>query len=499
MACRIHLGLIALLASAACAAGVAPASAQAPAASPVTAASVFGEARAAASELPPLLATRELEYIAGDELLAEPKLALPDFRQLYQAVQLWPTQTDTAPERAGTDLRSDVEDDAIEVFARQGRFDQALSWAANYSSGSPGDGGTPVSWVYDVIIIDMLRRGDFGQVDEALRQCVSGGNCFPFHGAATALDAAKLPEPERFAIATEGVQAAAGATAFIPMRDSATFLAAVHSAFPGMDSEVGDAIASLLHNLKVNAGQHRDLQPGDSRVGSELLAILSDIDPEYAEELRAQYPAASTARQPPRIVLYASPTGKIVGAGGPDAAIALSQLAARDPAGAISGALGFHDKGMRFGALANVALALAASRPELARQTAADAYALLDKDMAMAATGATGKLAQAYAKLGDPARSAEVAGLALQAADTHAQQAESQYDLSTLAGQAAAERGPSLPSALLTFTYRLVATVQPGLALAAARACECPVMKALVLAKIAVGMTPAGTKPEPYN
>ncbi|MGH9486070.1 MAG: hypothetical protein ACRD04_00565 [Terriglobales bacterium] len=482
--------MVALLAGAACLIAAAPCRAQGPAPPAATAATVFTEAKAVASKLPPLLAAKELEYIAHDELIAEPKLALPGLRQLYEMVQQWPTQTDTAPERARTELRGDIEDDAIEAFAQEGMFEQALTWAASYSPGR--DAETPASWAYDVVINDMLERGDLGQVEEAIRQSVSGGGWFPFGGAATALAAVKLPWSERLAIATEGVQAAAAATAPLPMGDTPVFLTAVHSAFPGMDSQVEDAIESLLHNLNAYTGQHRNFQPRDSRTGSQLLALLSDIDTEQEEELRAQYPAASTSRPPPHIVLYASPTGKIVGAGGPNPLNALSELAARDPAGAMSGALGLRDKEARFGALAAVALTLATGKPDRARKAAADAYALLDKDMAMAATSATATLAQAYAKLGVPGRSAEVAGRALQAADTLAEQAESQYDLSTLAGQAEVEEGLLLPSLILTVAYRQVATVWPAQALAAARACDCPVMKALVLSGIAVGLTPVG-------
>ncbi len=495
MGCRIQLGRVALLVGAACMVGAAPASGQAPAKGAATVGSVFAEAKAAASQLPSLLEAKELEIIARDELLADPKLALPDFRALYQMVQSWPTEADTAPERARTNLRSDVQEYAIGAFAQEGKFGQALTWAANYS---PESDGTPVSWVYDGIMIEMLKQGDFGQVAAALRQCVSGGSCFPFVGAATSLDAAKLPELERRAIAIEGVGAAAGATDSIQMRGTVKFLPAVHSAFPDMDSQVEDAIISLLHNLKTDAEQHSSHQSNDARAGSELLALLSDIDPERTGELRAQYPAASTARPPPNVVLYASPAGKILGVGGPNPVIGLRELAARDPGGAMSGALSLRDKSARFGSLAAVALALAAGKSARARQAADDAYAMLDKDMAQAATAATATLAQAYAKLGVPGRSAEVAGLALQVADTHAQQGESQYDLSTLAGQAAAERGLTLPSLFLSLTYMQVATVLPAPALAAARACECPVMKPLLLAKIAVGMTPAGMKPEPY-
>lgn len=265
-----------------------------------------------------------------------------------------------------------------------------------------------------------------------------------------------------------------------------------------MDGATESAVLDLLRGAHADAIAH----PGgraavDARAGSLLLGLLAELDPARAPEARLEFPAAAGASSPGGLIYRTTPDGKISGAGlgeTPDAT--LTSMAKTDPERALAGASALRDTDLRFAALAGIAEATAEARPALAAQAANEAYGLLDAGVAQAETGYTANLAHAYVLLGDRARGAEVASRALDAADTHAQQAEAQYDLTDPEAVAKLMQQLLLPAETLTYTYAAVASFMPRLAIRHARGCQCQVVKPLMLAKIAHNLA-APAAPEP--
>jgi hypothetical protein len=135
--------------------------------------------------------------------------------------------------------------------------------------------------------------------------------------------------------------------------------------------------------------------------------------------------------------------------------------------------------------LAGIADALAKGRPALAAPAADRAYALLNKNVALAETGFAVQLGEAFARLGDAGRSSEVTGIALGAADVHAREAEAQYDLASGNGIAEAVAHIDLAALGLSLPYQLAAAYDPADALRHARACKCRLARPLILANLA--------------
>ncbi len=423
-------------------------------------------------------------------MIAAPQQGLRDYRAVYQQVHAWPALAGTAAEKMRTALRFIGEAEAIEAFASQGKFSQALVWLEQYQ---PGDNGeTTAGEAYSDVIVDMLAKKDFAQVPSAFQQCHEEGDDFPFEGGATALEAEGLLPLQRMAIARAGLEVAGSAA---DVRPAALFLAQVHRVYPGLDSESEDAILSLLRHAHANAVANPSMAAVDRRGGALLLSILEQIDAQSAEEARAEFPAASQTNPDGAPVIYASPAGKVIGAGsGPEAPAQISELAPSDPDGALADAAKLISEEQRFGALAGIAQALARAHPRRAARAAGEAYGLIDDDIAQADTGYMADLAQAYSLLGAPGRAAEVAGRALDAADAHAAQAEAGYDLSDPDAVARLAGQLLLPAVGLSYPYAEVAEFLPRLALAHARDCNCKVLKPLVLARLAEALTPAGAK-----
>lgn len=451
---------------------------------------IFGEARAAAANLPPLLAARELGMIDQDEMVAIPKQGLKDFKALYLKVSQWQTGGSSTADKAHVDIQALEETNAIEAYANASHFEEALAWLQQLHE--PSSAAQTNGMVYSHVVIQMLVHKQFPQVQAALRQCASEGAGYPYEGAATALDADQLPELQRMSIASQGLAAPAGPEDVHP---AAIFFGAVVHTFPAMAGQVESAMFALLASLKADSAAHRERSVVDARGGSMLLSVLDQFDPERAQAARIQYPAAAGANFGGGAVYQTSPAGQVTGMRlGQSLPSRLSQLAANDPEGAIAGATSLADRDSRFAALAGIAQQLAKSRPQMAEQSASQAFGLLDKDVAAAETGYTANLADVFHDLGDVEKANQVAEVALSAADAHAQQAEEQFDLSTPEAVAKVTHDLLLPAVALSYPYDDLAPNFPSLALQHARGCECKVAKPLILAKIAEGMTPAGAK-----
>jgi hypothetical protein len=177
-------------------------------------------------------------------------------------------------EKARVRVALSVESAAIEAFAQQGEFNQALKWLANYDPGNQL-GGWP-DWVYGQVILQMLAQRQYGEVQPAISQCTAEGDGFPFWGAATAIAPGGLPWLERSELASQGLQAAGSTRQVV---HAARFLAAVHAAFPGMDSAVEDAIVSELRFAASDMARHPNDSENDERGGTQLLALLGQINP----------------------------------------------------------------------------------------------------------------------------------------------------------------------------------------------------------------------------
>jgi hypothetical protein len=451
-----------------------------PAGSQLDPAGIFRQAKTAANALPPLLAVKELEFIANEELSGAPGEALVDFRDLYDRVSQWPDVRDTAAQKARVELQLEVEESAIEAYAKRGRFAQALKWLETYDPGNRL-GGWP-DWAYGQVILQMLVQHHSDQVSAAIAQCMSEADGFPFSGADTAVSADALPYLERLEIATEGVQSASTTPQTI---HAAKFLMQVHSTFPGLDSSVEDAAISQLRHSQADALRHPRNAEADRAGGSLLLVLVGELDPSRAASLRSEYPSASTEPSSHGVIELSS-GGRVLGAGvGRGVASDLIATSSGQPGAALRRAASITDKDTRFAALAGIANSLAKSNPARANQAAGRAYLLLDKDVALAETGFSVELAQAFQTLGDESRSREVASVALDAADQHAHDAESQADISTDEGVERLVSQLNLASIGLSVPYQLVAEFEPAAALQHASACECKVMKPLLLANIA--------------
>lgn len=449
---------------------------------------LFQQARAAAAGLPPLLAEKELEMIASDELVALPTRSLRDFRVIYAVVHLWPTGSDTTVAKARTKLRYEIEAAAIEAFAKRGDFKQALQWAAAYDPGNQNRGYP--DWVYSQIILQMLFHRDFAEVESAFEQCANEGDGFPYLAGATAIGATVLPEMQRLEMARAGLQSAG---AQVQADHAARFLMAVHSTFPEMDSQVEDSILGLLQTMSSELKEHRAYAGAYSKAGAELSGLLNQIDATRAEATRARYPN-----------LFAGYSGGVeeISGGGSVAGFALQPGIVRQlyfesssaPDAALAGAAAIRDKSERFAALAEIADAVSAAHPAQAAGAAESAYALLDDDVAAAETGFVVNLAHAYLSLGDRGRAAEIAEAALAAADRHVEQSAAQFDVSTPEGAAKMVHDLPLAAGALTYEYNRVATFLPAAAVRHALACKSDIIKPLALAKVAEGMTAAGAR-----
>lgn len=459
-----------------------------------SAAAIFKEAKADAAQLATLLAVREAKFIADDELPGEPEQALSDYKALYNEVHSWPVATGTAVQKAQTDLRFIVEQWAIETYARRGKFKQALAWLQSYDPGNLNN--EDPAWEYGYVIRIMLANRDYAQVQTAFSQCRGESDGFSFFGAAKAVGATELPELQRMELAREGIRAAA--TAAPNVEHAARFLDAVHNAFPEMDGGVEDAAIALLAGAHADAAQQRDHTAADERGSARLLALLDQLAPDRAAELKARYPADVAAPTNNGIIMLSS-TGKVEGvAVGQDPPHKLSALAASDLDGALAGAVGLTNKNTRFAALAEIAKVSVKAHPQRAAQAADEAYALLDKDVAASESGYVGELGHAYAQLGQPDRAQELADMALDDVNQSAANIEGQWDLSSPEGVARVEEHLVIPSAIVAAEYHAVAAFLPAVALGHARACDCQVLQPLILAAIAESLSPAGAKARAY-
>lgn len=451
---------------------------------------IFRQARTEAAQLPALLAARELGLIASDEIVATPSQGLKDYRALYDQVHAWQTGGDSLMEQARASVRWFEEQDAIDAFAEQGKFKQALAWLAEYHPGESA--GQTVGMVCSRLINQMLAHQQFQQATAAIRQCTQGGDTFPFDGAATALAAQPSPEMDRMSIALDGTEAASSAV-YVPA--ASRFLAAVHAAFPRMDEQVENAILALLSHARKDARSHPEHATPDRRGAAMLLALLDGFDPQAAQAAKIQFPAAASASFGGGLIYETSPRGKVTGASiGRPIENRLDDMAASDPERAMNGAAKIKNKDERFAALAGIAYQAAHSRPVLAGNAADQAYELLDSDVAAAETGFAANLANAYAVLGVMGRASDAAGIVLDAADLHAVQAEDQFDLSTPDGIANLSNNLILPAVAISYPYANLASHFPRLVLQHAHNCECAVLRPLVLAKLAEGMTAAGAR-----
>lgn len=458
--------------------------------SKVSAQQVFTEARAAAANLPPLLAARELGMIAQDETVALPEQGLKDFKALYAEVSRWQTGGSSTLDTAQAYVQALEETNTIEAYAHAAQFQQALAWLQHLNE--PNSAAQTNGMVYSDVIIQMLAQRDFPEVRAAFQQAAREGADFPYSGAATALDAVQLPALQRMSIANQGLAAPPDPEDVHP---AAIFFGAVVRTFPSMAGQVESAILALLASVKADATAHHHRSVVDARGGSMLLAVLDQFDPEQAQTARTDYPAAAGASFGGGAVYQTSPAGHVTGITlGQSLPSQLSHMAADNPAGALAGAADLKDKDSHFAALAGIAQQLAKSRPQMAAEAASQAYQLLDNDVAAAEAGYTANLANAFHDLGDYEKAQQVAGVALEAADAHAQQAEEQFDLSTPEAVAKVTHDLLLPAVALSYPYDELAPRFPGLTLQHARNCQCKVAQPLILAKIAEGMTPAGAK-----
>ncbi|MGH9488620.1 MAG: hypothetical protein ACRD04_13655 [Terriglobales bacterium] len=454
---------------------------------------LFQQAETAARQLPDLLSTRELAMIAGDEAVATPTQGLKDYRNLYAQVHAWPVNDDTPVLKERTRLWFQIEEFAIEAYAEQGKFKQAIRWLAAYDPGNMHHESP--AWSYGVVIRDMLQRQEFAGASAAFQQCTEENDGFSFYGAGAAIGNPGLGEMERLGLASAGISAAAGAVDNILL--AARFLADVHTAFPDMDGEVEDAALALLQQAHRAAASNPAHAGSYARGGAHRLALLEQLDPERAATERAAFPAAGGVAANPGIIEL-SPTGQPVGvAAGPGAAVRLGQEATKQPGEALADAAKLNDTNAHFSALAEIALTLAKAHPQHARTAADAANELLDTNVAMAEDGYAVDLAHAYAELLEPGREQDVARQAAAALNTHAQQSEAQMDVSTPEAVANTEKHLFLPSLLSTSEYKNLASFDPADAWAQVQQCRCPILQPLIFAKIAETMTPAGQKAVP--
>jgi hypothetical protein len=453
---------------------------------------LFTRAKSAATDLPSPLAERELEMIAGHEMVAIPELGLADLTKLYEQVHGWPEPMDTAEQKTRTRLRLAIEEDAIEAYASQGKFEQSLKWLEVYDPGNVHQGWP--SSIYSRVMLSMISQHKLALVPDAVRQCMAAGNQFPFAGVTPVIGADALPLEDRLALVRQGLLSAP--TAAPGLITAGRFLAQVHTTFPTMDSQTEDAAIALLAMAQTDLEKNPDHARADEEGGPVVLAVLAELDSDRAQQQRGKYPALATGEGEPLLRHLSSsgrPAGLSVGRGGLPAML---DTAARDPGAAVASAVALRDKNERFASLAVLAKAMAHSHPRDAQQAAADAYDLLDKDVAFAEDGAAIDLAEAYIGLDQAARAAEVAGIALAAGQKHAEDANDQFDLDTPEGVAKGVDSTWIPLIGLSYVFNRAAAFFPGNAIAYAEACHCKVIQPLLFSKIAEAMTPAGAKQE---
>lgn len=455
------------------------------------AATVFDQARAAARNLHGDLSPVVLLRIAFDEEMGARLAAQVDVDAAFAAagdpLPAGPRPSGIA--QAGPDFAfrwlADewVEHEGILLTLRLSGRDHALALARRARS--------PHGALYDQIIsyradrlpatIRFEARADSpipaARIITLAMECRAADGTFPYDAAASALD--KAAEGDwRIPLARLGLSAVPAETDPQAIRSAATFLLVGNRTLPQLSQEFEDAASDLLVRLNQLARARRTPRLAASAV--RLMNVLGQLDPDRAQRIKAEMPWASEPTVP--------------SASGPGQPVAVSSLngdfsskiATADPEETLNAALGLPDPSRRFAILVRFGLAIAETRPDLAREAADALPELRPAEIGDSMRPAANLAVVMYRKLADRTNALALINECLDAAAVQAEAAES--DLANSAPSALAYRESGWLRTAATepwvSTYGIAAEIEPGRAMASAAAAA-PLYAPLALSQVA--------------
>ena len=463
-----------------------------PAAPPNPSQRLFQQAKAGLGPLPAQDRPVVMASIVRLELPLFRQQALADYKTLFQMALDLPTPTPTT--QFYYYLKQQAELGSVIALTRQKQFQAALDLARTAD--------TTRSYLYDWILRGAAGQWPLAKLTDLIQECVQSDGSFPYDGAMAVVKRDKSDVITLHQLLRQIYAAAANQTNLIDFGLTGGFAAlqAGHELAPALDAELETSLTGLITR---SGSQARPINPSGM---SKLLVLLRQVAPNRAQELEAQFPALVQVPPPPSRYYDVGPDGKFRDNLGAPPEETAANLAKTDPAGALAVALGQSDPQHRFSTLSAVALALATSQPQLARQAAHDANAMLSDDFLKVGTVAASAttLAQALNKMGNQAGAHTLLLRLLDVADEKASDFDRIYraaplDAPTGASPSEWENSQVSLGSQLGFApatedsvevYRAAGQLDFVLAAQRAQALPCDVLRPLVEANVAAGWKP---------
>lgn len=392
-------------------AGQAP---QAPPPPPDAGLQLFQQAKTELDALPemdrPMIFARVLEL----ELPHYKQPALDGYRQLFNMARALPGGANSF----SFYTKRQAELGAIVALSEHNDLEAALELARTAD--------VPRAKMYDFILARAAGHWPVARGLDLVQECVQADGSYPYGGALRLAQAAK-DDPITQRALLRGIYAAATHdTDIISFGLDGGFEALTngHEMAPDLDANLETALNAMVTRIG------KDPQHLNAVSGSRLLALLRQVAPDRAAELEAAYPALVEVPKRPSRYYNVNADGSAHVSYTEPADERVQDMAEKDPAGALKLASDQQDTAMRFRALAKVALALAITKPEVARQAAAQAAPLIEDDaflnqvpVALAAV----RLAHAWEKLGERASARALMLRLLDVTDSQAAAFEDTY------------------------------------------------------------------------
>jgi|SRR6185437_16008250 len=443
---------------------------------------IFREAKAAAREAPTPASEHLLANVARQEMLAGNKReATDDFTGLFAHVHAWGTLDASDPlDHLRSTTRGIVEGVAIRTLAQAGDIGQALADASDLDPAPTQEASSVYNWVIEA----MVERHRTDRAIEAIHACGMRDGSFPYDGVIALANDRDLPQDFRSSVALDGLQAAGNAQAPIDINTAANFLRHLRAIETDLDPKIEDTGLALLSKVKNSTATD---EPPQARAGDAalLVELIGEIDPNRAEELRAEFPGRLPESAPLRIETGSN--GKIGLHVGMSPGAQIADQAASDPAGALANAQGLQDAAERFRSLVGIAEATISSNPKTANNAASEAEGGLrnNDDLWVTSLVSAVKLSVVLDRLGDHRTAEDLLERGLNHADSIASDAAERFASLTPAEQAQRFGSLALTNLTLTSVFQSAANVNPTLALRHAREIRSPMLRAGVLAMVA--------------
>ncbi|HET9785369.1 MAG TPA: hypothetical protein VFP94_10500, partial [Terriglobales bacterium] len=323
-----------------------------PAAPPDAGLQLFRQAAAGLEVLPEMDRPMVLEAILAMELPLYKQQALDGYHHLFQMALALPGGAN----QFSSYTKGEAELGSIVGLSENGDLDAALELARTAD--------VPRAKMYDFILARAAGHWSAQRGLELVRECVQADGTFPYSGAIRLAKAAQDDAITQRQLIRSVYAAADSQTDMIAFGLNGGFEALTqgHEMAPDLDGELETSLISIITRTG------KDPQHINAVLVSRLLSLLQQIAPDRAAELKVTYPELVAV--PPRPHRYYSmdANGKEQGGFTEPADMQVEDMVEKDPAGAYKLAASQQDAAMHFRALATVALALAVSKPDLARQ-----------------------------------------------------------------------------------------------------------------------------------